>query len=1151
MNIIRFSIRHPVTIFMATLAAVLFGLVALGRLSVNLLPEISYPTLTIQVEYPDAAPAEVEVLVTEPVEEAVAVVQGLRKMHSISQSGMSQIVLEFGWGTNMDYASLDVREKIDLVRLPDDSRPPVLLRFDPTLDPVMRVAAYGDSNLVALRHWVDRTLKKDLEALEGVASARVQGGLVEEIHVELDEGKMALLGVSIENVSQALTQNNINASGGRLRDRDAEFLVRTLNELGDVHDIRDVILLESERGRRVTLGDVSTVRRGWQEREIISRVNGLECVQIAIYKEGDANTVTVAQRVRNRLDQLGSRMPPGVESSVLFDQSVFIERSIREVRQNAIIGGLLAVLVLFLFLKDLRSTFVIALSIPVSIISTFVLMRQMNVTLNIMSLGGLALGVGMLVDNSIVVLEAIARHRKGNTDAVESAERGATEVGRAVLASTLTTVAVFVPIVFVEGVAGQIFRDQALTVTFSLLVSLVVALTLIPMISGLRKQDWLQLVTVQTESPANAARSADATANASAAHVPVPEIEPEAQRVQLHPVARALVFVPRMIVRGLAWALVRLGRVLWRVLRIISWPVRMLLSLVLEGFVWQVVLRPVLVGFVYGIVFQRVLAPLGLFVLFIVRRAGTGATRGFMWSCRQSIFPVFDSGFARVQRVYPRLLDRALAHRGAVLGGTLAIFAGCLALVPLLGMELIPAFTQGEFTFEAKLPDGTPLPVTDATLANLERDLVRDPRLQTVFVDVGGTDRLGADVNSKKPSLAQLNVVMRSRSDEALESEVIESIRGRLEGIDDLDYEFRRPSYFSFRTPIEIEVYGFDMGELAESCDMLVRRLREVPGLRDVRASLQEGSPEVQIAFNRARMSAMQLDIDQVSRTLRNKIRGDAATRLKERDRQIDILVRTANADRIDIAQVGNLVISQAEGIPVMLSSVANIAVQRGPSQIEHLDQQRAALIYADLAGRDLGSVSRDIETVLAATPLPGSTTAELAGQNDELQRSFRSLILAVVLAVFMVYIVMASQFESLLHPLVILGTLPLALIGVVLALAVTGTSVSVVVFLGVIMLAGIVVNNSIVLVDYINRLRQDGMAKLDAVREAAQVRLRPILMTTLTTVLGLLPMALGLGEGAEIRAPMAVAVIGGLVISTLLTLVVIPVFYSVVDRRA
>jgi HAE1 family hydrophobic/amphiphilic exporter-1 len=1130
MGIIRFSIRHPVTILMATIAAVLFGMVSLGRLSVNLLPEISYPTLTIQTEYPDAAPAEVETFITEPLEEAVSVVQGLRDIHSISQSGVSQVVLEFSWDTNMDYASLDVREKIDLIDLPDDARPPILLRFDPTLDPVIRVAAWGDSNLVALRHWADRTLKKDLEALEGVASARVQGGLVEEIQVELDEGKMALLDIPISTVTSALGENNINASGGRLRDRDSEFLVRTLNELADVDDIENVILSETD-GRHVTLADIATIRRGWQEREIISRVQGRECVQISIYKEGDSNTVSVARRVRERLQQLKPHLPQNVEITTLFDQSVFIQNAIDEVRSNALIGGVLAVLILFLFLKDLRSTLVIALSIPVSIISTFILMRQMNVTLNIMSLGGLALGVGMLVDNSIVVLESIARHRRQGDDPAQSAERGATEVGRAVFASTLTTVCVFLPIIFVEGIAGQIFKDQALTVTFSLLVSLIVALTMIPMVSALKRRDWLRLMSVDLESDAN-----------PDAPRPDTELQPVLPRTPRW--LRVLAWGPRLVGRFLRAVVRGTGRGIWLLL----WPVRVPLWLMLSGFLWPFVVRPLLLGLRWV---ARGVKWLALTLAWLVRQAAAGVVSGFMRLSHATVFPVFDSVYLRIQAAYAPLLDWALSRRGTVLASTFVLFAGSVALVPRVGLELIPQFTQGEFTFETELPDGTPLLVNDAIMANIERDLAADPRIETFFVDVGGVDRLGANKNAKKQNLTQINVILRDRADQQAEREVVESIRRRLESVPDLEFDFRRPSYFSFRTPIEVELYGYNLQHLAEASEILSHRLATVPGLRDVHASLEEGSPEVQIAFNRERVAAMNLDIHEISRNLRNKIRGDAATHLKERDRQIDIRVRTAHADEIDIRQVGNLVVSQAEGVPVMLSSVADVRLERGPSQIEHLDQQRAAVIRADLAGRDLGGVSQDIEEVLRNTPLPGNVVAGLAGQNDELRSSFKSLVLAVLLAVFMVYIVMASQFESLLHPFVILGTVPLALIGVILALLVTHTPISVVVFLGVIMLAGIVVNNSIVLIDFVNQLRAQGRSKHDALREAAQVRLRPILMTTLTTVLALLPMAIGLGEGAEIRTPMAIAVIGGLVLSTLLTLVVIPVFYSVVDRTA
>jgi HAE1 family hydrophobic/amphiphilic exporter-1 len=600
----------------------------------------------------------------------------------------------------------------------------------------------------------------------------------------------------------------------------------------------------------------------------------------------------------------------------------------------------------------------------------------------------------------------------------------------------------------------------------------------------------------------------------------------------------------RLLGRGLGALARGTGRAVW----ILLWPIRVPAWLMLNGFLWPVLVRPLLRGVRWLL---RAVRWLILTLVWLLRKAVTGLLNGFMRLAHAALFPVFDALYGRLQSAYVPLLDRALERRGTVLATTFVLFFASMALVPRVGLELIPQFTQGEFTFETQLPDGTPLQVNDAIMANIERDLEQDPRIETFFVDVGGVDRLGANKNAKKQNLTQINVILRDRSDQQAENDVVEAIRRRLEAVPDLEFDFRRPSYFSFRTPIEVELYGYNLQHLAEASAILTRRLATVPGLRDVNASLEEGSPEVQIAFNRERVAAMNLDINEISRNLRNKIRGDAATHLKERDRQIDIRVRTAHADEIDIRQVGNLVVSQAEGVPVMLSSVADVSLERGPSQIEHLDQQRAALIRADLAGRDLGSVSQDIEAVLRNTPLPGNVVAGLAGQNDELRASFKSLILAVLLAVFMVYIVMASQFESLLHPFVILGTVPLALIGVILALVVTNTPISVVVFLGVIMLAGIVVNNSIVLIDFVNQLRAQGRSKHDALREAARIRLRPILMTTLTTVLALLPMALGLGEGAEIRTPMAIAVIGGLTLSTLLTLVVIPVLYSVVDRTA
>ncbi len=483
MKAIRFAVTHPVTVWMATVAAVVFGLVALGRLDMRLLPEIRYPSVTVQTEFPNTAPVDVENLVTRPLEEAVGVVPGLRRVHSISQAGLSQITLEFGWNTDMDFASLDVREKIDLLQLPQEVRQPVLLKYDPALDPVLRIGLWGDVPDVQLRHIAEDVLKRDIESLEGVAAAKVAGGLEEEIRVEVDQARLSTLGIPITRINEVLAQENINASGGRLRDRNAEYIVRTLSRFENLTDIGEVTI-QIIAGRPIKLRDVAEITRSHRERETITHVDGRESVEIAVYKEGDANIVEMAQRVKAHLGTMEKRLPENVEMAVLFDQSVFIAKAVDEVRNNALIGGVLAVLVLFVFLRDLRSTLIIGVSIPISIIATFILMYSRDVSLNVMSLGGLALGVGMLVDNSIVVLEAIHRRRERGEDADQehSVVLGAGEVSGAVTASTLTTVAVFVPIVFVVvGVAGQIFRDQALTVTFSLFISLIVALTFTPM----------------------------------------------------------------------------------------------------------------------------------------------------------------------------------------------------------------------------------------------------------------------------------------------------------------------------------------------------------------------------------------------------------------------------------------------------------------------------------------------------------------------------------------------------------------------------------------------------------------------------------------------------------------------------------------------
>ncbi len=1018
-GLIQTAVRRRVTVVMASLAVIAFGFVAYNRLSLELFPDISYPSLTVQTDFPDTAPQEVENLVTKPIEEAVGVLRGLQTIHSVSRAGVSEVTLEFAWGTDMDLLSMEVREKLDRLILPAETENPVVLRFDPSLDPIMRLALSGPQDLTALRRLADRQLKQNFETLKGVASAQVKGGLEEEIEVEVDQDRLAALGITLDQVRQAVGVGNINLPGGALRGKDSQFLIRTVNEFDDVAEIGDLII--RRRGNAdVRLQEVATVRRGHKERDEITRVNGVESVEISLYKEGDANTVTVAKELRKRLAEWnGGKLPPGTALTVLFDQSRFIAQAVKEVRDAALIGGVLAVLVLVLFLKNLRSTLIIATSIPLSVIATFIAMYRLDISLNIMSLGGLTLGIGMLVDNSIVVLESIHRRRQQGLSLYAAAITGTSEVGPAVVASTLTTVAVFLPIVFVEGVAGQLFKDQALTVTFSLLASLAVAVTLIPMLSALG--------------------------------APLPP--PGGPREKAVP---------------------------------ISGP-----------------------------------------------EAGSDLTLGWF------------------SRGYDRLVRGALSRPWLTLAVGLLLFVAALGGSRLLDSELIPQLAEGEFFFEVDMPEGTSLAGTDRMLRVMEQAAAAEPGIDRYYCTVGS--RLvsgGATLNTKAENLGQLNVVLKDRTSEGAEELAADHLRAAFADLPDLRTRFGKPSYFSMKTPVEVVIFGEDLDRLREYSLRLAHDLETVPGLVDVRSSLEAGNPELQVVFDRDRLASLGLDMGVLSETLRDRVQGVVPTRFKEQDRQIDIRVRNERDARNSVADIRNLVLPGPEGQPIRLLSVADVSEARGPAEIHRLQQQRAAVVTANLEGRGLGAAVADVEDMLRRDPPTEGLTTELGGQNREMQVSFRSLRFAIALAIFLVYLVMAATFESFLHPLLVMFTIPLALVGVVAGLMATGTPISVIVLIGVIMLVGIVVNNAIVLIDTVNRLRRAGMDKTEAVIRGGHIRLRPILMTTLTTILGLLPMALSWGEGAELRSPLAITVASGLALSTLLTLVVIPAAYLVVPSR-
>ena len=1055
MSIVDFSIRRPVTVFVFMLAAVVFGLVAFDDLAVDLLPEITYPSLTVRTEFDGAAPAEVESLITKTVENAVGVVNSVALVTSSSRADMSEVTLEFGWDTNMDMAALDVRERLDLIQLPDIAGRPVLLRYDPSLDPIMRIGIYGDDDLVRMRLIAELQVKRFLERIDGVAAVLVNGGLEEEIHIELDERRINNLGLSTNRIISRLAQENINLTGGRLQDGQTEYLVRTINEFERPSDMRQIVI-DSGDSTVVRLEDVALISRGHKEREVITRINGQESVEVAIYKEGGTNTVTVSQAVKDRLGELEDqlqRVAGDLELRIITDQANYIRQSVQEVLMTAALGGTLAIFILLLFLRNIKPTLIIGVSIPISVIATFFLMYVFGVSLNIMSLGGLTLGIGLLVDNSIVVLESIQRKRDEGLGIVEAAKVGASEVGRAVIASTMTTVCVFVPIVFVEGVAGQLFGDQALTVTFSLSVSLIVALTLIPMLAS---RQFGGTAAVEEEVPEKA------------------------------------IFLRRWI--STFFFYVSLG--VAKVVKVLGLAVRLVIDAVLY-------------------------------------------------------LPIkgFNVVFGAIKDSYPILLEKVLAWPLTTLAVTVTLLVCSLFLFGQLGRELVPELVQGQFFANLELPPGTSLDVSYRRISNIE-DFARSlDGVETVYAVAGTSNDQGGIAGELRENIGQITLTLAPPMDKEKEDALMERLRPVLERDGDMKYRFGRPTYFSFKTPIEVEIRGFNLKLLRRLADDLVARMHEIQGLADIKSSTEGGYPELQIRFNRERLSSLGFNVNDAASLIRSKVLGSVATDITREDRTIDIRVRSEEKFRNSARDLGNLSISESGTTSIRLSSVAEILETEGPAEIRRADGERVALITANLVDRDLGSASEDIEAALNAMTFPEGFDWRLGGQRKEMETSFQSMQFAILLAIFMVYLVMASQFESLLHPFVILFSVPFSLIGVMLTLYLLQITISVVVLIGVIMLAGIVVNNAIILVDYTNRLRKEGLSKLDALRKAGQVRLRPILMTTSTTVLGLFPMALGLGEGSELRSPMAWTVIGGLVVSTGLTLLIIPVVYSLLDR--
>ncbi len=1073
-RLIEIATQRRVTIVMFMVAIVLFGMVSLSRLKLNLLPDISYPTLTVRTELTGAAPVEVENLLTKPIEESVGVVRNVRLVRSVSRSGQSDVTIEFLWGTDMDIAGVDVREKLDVLFLPLEASRPLLLRFDPSSEPIVRLGlqykeetvagASGEVQLKSLRRLAEDRIKADLEAQEGTAAVKVSGGLEDEIQIRVDQQKLSQLGISIGQIASRIRAENVNLSGGRLEEGNQRFLVRTINEFQSVDEFRDAIVAYVA-DRPVYLRDVATVERGYKEREAITRVRGRESVELAVYKEGDANTVQVASRIERRLQELRESLPEDIEIVKIYDQSTFISSAVSDVRIAAILGGLIAIFVLYGFLRDSRATTIVGIAIPVSVIGTFLLMYTNNISLNIMSLGGIALAVGMLVDNSIVVLENIVRKKEQGQGIVEAAQNGTTEVGSAVVAATLTTIAVFFPMVFISGIAGQLFRDQALTVTFALVFSLIVALTLIPMLASLGAKGRYEA------APGDAA----------------PPIESKSRIVRF--LKRIMDYVARFITFLSVWT-IRIFGMIFIALRWIFWAVLWVPTWVLQRF------------------------------------------------------------YKAIAAVYPGLLRWSLQHRGTVVLLAVLIFAGTMSLIPRLGTELIPQFSQGEFNVDLRLSPGAPLAETDRAIQVAQRAASGIDAVELDYSVAGTGNRLDANPVDAGDNTGTLSVKLADGSGRAAENSAMDVMREELARLPGVQYEFSRPALLSFQSPLQVEIAGYDLDALGRVSNQVVEAMAGSDRFTDIKTTVERGNPEIQIVFDQERAAKLGLAVRDIADGVVANVRGELATRYTWRDKKIDVLVRSVDTRQSSIEEIRRLIVNPTSDRPVTLDAVADVTVSQGPAEIRRVAQERVAIITANLAYGDLGAAALEAGDVVSRIPMPSGVTAIVSGQSEEMQESFASMQFALILAVFLVYLVMASQFESLIHPFVILFTIPLALVGAVLALFLTGTTINIVALIGVIMLAGIVVNNAIVLVDLINQLRAQGAERFDAIMEAGKARLRPILMTSLTTALGLLPMAMGFGEGSEVRTPMAITVIGGLIVSTLLTLIVIPVVYSLMDRK-
>jgi HAE1 family hydrophobic/amphiphilic exporter-1 len=1033
MSLPRFAIQRPIMMMMISSIVILLGAISLTRLPVDLLPDISPPTVSVRVNYPGVGPLEMEELVTRPLEQQLSAVSGLEQMESNSNEGNSNIRLNFTWGTDLNEAMDDIRTRIDRVRnrLPEDSEPPVIQKFDINASPIMGLAlesVSGDLDRVELRELAENVLSPRLERVAGVAAVTVNGGLRRQIHVELSREKITALDLSVDRIISVLRQENQNIPIGEVYQGDRAFLLRSQGQFESLDQIRDLVML-TKAGIPVYLRDIAEVRDTTEDIRSILRINGRPGVRLQVTKQSGTNTVQVAEGVRAEMERV-NREVPGVRLTLLDDSAKFIERSIHAVQEHVMIGSFLVIAIIFLFLRNFRSTLIVCTSIPISVVGTFALLYFGGLTLNTMTFGGLALGVGMIVDAAIVVLENSFRHMEEHgKDRMTASIDGSEEVWSAILASILTHIAVFVPLLFLEGISSIMFRQLSIVVVFSLLMSLFVAVTLVPVLCS-----------------------------------------------------RLLVLPPPRD-----------------------------------------------------------------------QRRGLG---GRLYTFSEQMLNSMDEG-------YRRLLHLALAHRPAVIGLSAASVVAAAIIFPTLPTEFATQADEGQVQVNVELAQGTRIEITDPVLLRIEaaiKELV--PEMTDIIVNAGGGGPGGGPGGSFSVNRGNLTLLLKPKDERTRSSDQIAiDLRRQLQGIPGVIVRANASGGSNFARflsggnqgggRLSVEIRGEDLGEARRLSQNVKDLLDTVPGVADARLGRDEGRPELAVRIDRAKAALLGVSATTVANTIRTNVAGTQAAMFRQAGNEYPIIVRLREEERQAVSDVEDVLVTAASGQVLPVKNLMRVENAVGPTQIQRKNQQRIVTVSAEpetTLSDAVNAVQDRLPQIVATAPQDFSIG--FGAEVEQQARAFDQLRMVLILALVLVYAVMASQYESLRDPFIIMFSVPTAAIGVVLSLKLTGTSFNMQAYIGIIMLAGIVVSNGILLVDYTNVLRRrDGLPLREAVELAGRTRLRPILMTSIATALGLVPMSLGIGEGSELQVPLARVVIGGLTTSLLITLVLVPTVYTIFEE--